>query len=78
MKKFQESDVFTNVIKAHPKVRVFTYNGNIYLNNSLEKVVKLNNFLQLPSGGGVIIDNAFLTEDGNFLITESGDYILIE
>jgi len=78
MKKFEESDIFYNTIKAYPKISLFTYDGSIYVNNTNNTEIKLNNFLQLPSGGGVIIDNALLTEDGNFLITESGDYILIE
>ena len=78
MKKFEESDIFYNSIKTHPKVSFFGYSGSIFYNNTNETVVKINDFLLLPSGTGVVIDNAFLTEDGNFLITESGDYILIE
>ena len=78
MKKFTENDIFINTIKAHPKLSFFCYNGKIYVDNSSKQTVKLNNFLQLPSGAGVTIDNALLAEDGSFLITESGDYILIE
>ena len=78
MKKFSESDIFVNVIKANPKVGFFCYNGKIYVNNTAKEKMFLNRFLQLPSGEVVTLDNVVLTEDGNFLITESGDYILIE
>jgi len=78
MKKFTENDIFINVVKAHPKLSFFCYNGKIYVDNSSKQTVKLNNFLQLPSGQVVALDNVLLTEGGDFLITESGDYILIE
>ena len=78
MKKFSESDIFVNVIKANPKVGFFCYNGKIYVNNTINQEIYLNDFFQQPSGEGVALDNVVLTEDGNFLITESGDYILIE
>jgi hypothetical protein len=46
MKKFEEGDIFVNKIKTHPKVKIFAYNGKIYINNTDEEVVKLNDFLQ--------------------------------
>jgi hypothetical protein len=46
MKKFEEGDIFVNKIKTHPKVKIFAYNGKIYVNNTDEEVVKLNDFLQ--------------------------------
>lgn len=78
MKKFTENDIFINTIRAHPRVSFFCYNGKVYIDNSSDQQVKLNDFLRLPSGVVVSLDNSLLTEDGNFLITESGDYILIE
>lgn len=78
MKKFEEGDIFKNNIKAYPKIKFFGYNGQIYNNSTAETEIKLNNFLQLPSGQVVALDNILLSEDGDFLITESGDYILIE
>lgn len=48
MKKFEDGDIFINTIKTHPKVSLFGYNGNIYINNTNETVVKLNDFLPEP------------------------------
>lgn len=48
MKKFEDGDIFVNTIKAHPKVSLFGYNGKIYINNTDETAVKLNDFLPEP------------------------------
>jgi hypothetical protein len=48
MKKFEENDIFINVIKAHPKVKLFCYDGKIYINNTEETEIKINDFLPEP------------------------------
>lgn len=45
MKKFEKSDVFFNIIKSHPQGKFFTYNGNMYINNTIQQSVQLSNFL---------------------------------
>lgn len=78
MKKFEKTDKFINVVKAHPKVTFFTYNGKIYVNNTKVDYEKINEFLTLR-GYGQVLDKLILTEDGFYsLITEDGDYIVIE
>jgi len=77
MKKFEEKDIFINKVKTHARVRFFCYNGKIYINNTEEQNLKMNNFLQ-SSDNLNLPDNGILSEDGNFLITEDGNYILIE
>ena len=44
LKKFEKSDVFVNVIKAYPKVRIFTHSGSMYYNNTDSGNVYVNNF----------------------------------
>lgn len=78
MKKFEENDIFINKVKTHAKVRFFCYRGKIYINNTQEENLKLNNFLQSSGSVTPSVDNIILLEDGNFLITEGGDYILLE
>lgn len=48
MKKFEDTDIFVNTIKTHPKVKLFCYNGKIYINNTNETNIKLNDFLPEP------------------------------
>lgn len=48
MKKFEEGDIFINKIKTHPKVRFFGYNGKIYINNTDQTALKMNDFLPEP------------------------------
>ena len=75
MKKFEEGDLFINRIKAYPKIRLVGYSGSIFINNEQETQIKLSDFLPIP----VPRDDALLTEEnGDLLITEDGDYLLIE
>ena len=78
LKKFESSDVFVNRIKAYPKVRIFTYSGSLYYNNSAvsDDGVKLFDFLMEP--GPVVPVTAIVTEDGQYLLSEDGQFILIE
>lgn len=78
MKKFEQKDIFINKVKTHARVRFFCYNGKIYINNTQEQSLKMNNFLQSSDERGKIPDNVIISEDGNLLITEDGNYILIE
>lgn len=81
LKKFESSDIFVNRIKAHPKVRVFTYSGNVYYNNDSisQDGVRLFDFLMepppeiIPAPAGTIT-----TEDGIYLLTEDGTFLIIE
>lgn len=78
MKKFEEGDILINTVKAHPKVRLLGYDGKIFVNNTAEVVARLNEFLQISAPGAPPITDAILTESGLFIITESGNYLLIE
>lgn len=72
MKKFEESDIFVNKIKTHPKIRLFGYAGSIYVDNTSDISVKLNDFA-IPEIDSII------TEQANFfLITEDGKHIIVE
>lgn len=48
MKKFEEGDILVNTVKAHPKVRLLGYDGKIFVKNTSEASVKLNEFLPEP------------------------------
>lgn len=48
MKKFKDGDIFVNSVKTYPKVKLFGYNGKIYINNTNETAVRLNDFLPEP------------------------------
>lgn len=48
MKKFKDGDIFVNSVKTYPKVKLFGYDGKIYINNTNETSVKLNDFLPEP------------------------------
>lgn len=81
LKKFEASDIFINRIKAYPRIRVFTYSGSMYYNNSAvsDDGVKINNFLMEPSFEQDLVPaGALSTEDGNFLLSEDGTFIIIE
>jgi len=71
MKKFEESDIFINKIKAHPKVRFFVYAGRVFIDNTSEESIKMNEYLQPEI-------SALLTESSLVLRTEDGKYIIIE
>jgi hypothetical protein len=82
LKKFESSDIFVNRIKAHPRVRVFTYSGSVYYNDSATSSdgVKLYDFLMEPSAssGSVVLPTTITTEDGIYLLTEDGEFIILE
>jgi hypothetical protein len=48
MKKFDQTDIFVNSVKTHPKVSLFGYNGRIIIDNTGETALKLNDFLPAP------------------------------
>lgn len=80
MKKFTQNDVFVNTIKAYPKVRFFVHSGSISYNDTTDSGVLLNDFLlSLPGPGTSIIPgDTLLTEAEDPILTEDGDYIVIE
>ena len=80
MKKFTENDIFVNTIKVYPKVRIFVYSGSVTYNDTKNSGVLLNDFLlSLPGPGTSLIpENAIAAEDGIVILTEDGDYIVIE
>lgn len=75
MKKFDKKDVFINTIKTYPKVKIFSNSGRFFY-NSEENGPKLNAFLYHLDKG--IPDGAILLEDSDTLMTEDGDFIIIE
>ena len=80
LKKFNNSDIFVNKIKTYPKVRVFTYSGSVYYNNSptTGSGVSLYDFLPEPQAPAPVLENLILLESGDNLVTEDGDNIIIE
>lgn len=78
MKKFEKGDILINTVKAHPKVRLLGYGGRIYINNTAEVVLRLNEFFQVVAPTIPPIIDAILTEAGLYVITENGDYLLTE
>lgn len=80
MKKFTENDIFVNTIKVYPKVRFFVHSGSVVYNDTKDSGVLLNDFLlSLPGPGTSLIpEGAITTEDGIVIITEDGEYIVIE
>lgn len=83
LKKFESSDIFVNRIKAHPRVRIFTYSGSVYYNNDSvsQDGVKLFDFLMEPvqsAPPSPVPAGVIITEDGQYLLTEDGTFIIIE
>jgi hypothetical protein len=82
LKKFESSDIFVNRIKAYPRVRVLTYSGSLYYNNDSfsQDGVKINDFLMEPTSvtPSPIPLTVLATEDGQYLLTEDGTFIIIE
>ena len=82
LKKFESSDLFVNRIKAYPRVRVFTYSGSMYYNNDSisQDGVKINDFLFEPIGiePNPVPLTVLATEDGEYLLTEDGNFIILE
>jgi hypothetical protein len=75
MKKFEDSDKFINVIKTHPKVKLFGHNGHIYVNNTNETTVKLNDFLPkiLSSESVESVESPNVLQDGLVLHLDAGN-----
>jgi hypothetical protein len=82
LKKFESNDLFVNRIKTYPKVRVFTYSGSMYYNNGAvpDDGVKLFDFLMEPQApeSPIVPVTTIATEDGQFLLTENSEFILVE
>jgi hypothetical protein len=80
LKKFEKSDIFVNRVKAYPKVRVFTYSGSVYYNNDSisQDGVRLYDFLMEPVAPSPVPTTVLSTEDGDYLLTEDGTFIVIE
>jgi len=78
MKKFEEGDILINTIKAHPKTRLLGYGGQIYVDNTAEIVVRLNQFFQVAAPSIPPILNAILTESGIYITTEGGIYLITD
>ena len=80
MKKFTQNDVFVNTIKVYPKVRFFVHSGSVSYNDTKDSGVLLNDFLlSLPGPGASTIPvDAILAENEDPILTEDGDYIIIE
>lgn len=80
LKKFEQSDVFVNRIKAYPKVRIFTHSGSMYYNDSNSGNVYLNNFLSQELQIPVIpvVETLMTTENDDFLTTEGDDILIID
>lgn len=68
LKKFNSNDIFLNRVKTYPKVSVLVHAGNIYYNDD----AKIYDFLPEPN-----ISFAILNENGCYLLTEDGYYILL-
>lgn len=80
MKKFTENDIIVNTIKVYPKVRFFVHSGSVSYNDTKNTGVFLNDFLYQESIVNIetIPAGSLLLEDGDTLMTEDGDYIIIE
>jgi hypothetical protein len=83
LKKFERNDIFVNRIKTYPKVRVFTYSGSMYYNNETisQDGARLFDFLMEPVSAGPpspVPSTVLVTEDGEYLLTEDGTFIIIE
>ena len=82
LKKFENGDLFVNRIKAYPRVRVFTYSGSMYYNNDSisQDGVKINDFLFEPVANepSPVPLTVLATEDGEYLLTEDGTFIILE
>jgi hypothetical protein len=81
-RELDSSAIFVNRIKAYPRVRVLTYSGSLYYNNDSfsQDGVKINDFLMEPTSvtPSPIPLTVLATEDGQYLLTEDGTFIIIE
>lgn len=72
MKKFQNSEIFVNRIKAYPKVKIFLNNGKSYYNGDLnDGNIYFQDILRDPL-------DAIATESEIFLITQYGNILITE
>jgi hypothetical protein len=81
MKKFQQKDIFTNTLKTYPKVKIFSSNGRIFYKSvtTNENGPVINDFLLgLSSGDEIPVGTLFVESTPDPLITEDGEYIVIE
>jgi len=79
MKKFENSEIFYSSIKTHPRVRFFCYDGKIYYNNTAQENLYLSKFLLLESETASGLPyGSILTDTSEAILTEDGDYLLIE
>lgn len=79
MKKFESSELFYSSIKAHPRIRFFCYDGKIYVNDTTEEYLKLSSFLLLEEQEQTELpEGSILTENLELLLTEDGNYLIIE
>lgn len=84
MKKFTENDIFVNTIKVHPKVRFFAHSGSITYNDTKNSGVLLNDFLLgldfqvSPIPEGALFTDALPGDTEEPILTEDGEYIIIE
>lgn len=78
LKKFEKSDVFVNVIKAYPKVRIFTHSGSMYYNNTDSGNVYVNNFLSIEPPAVPVEEFLINTESDDILTTEDDNTLIID
>lgn len=78
MKKFERNEILNNTIKVYPKIKIFSYCGKHYYNNEAENGPLLNNFLTLEAEVSEVPPGALQTESEQALLTEDGDFIIIE
>lgn len=58
LKRFEKNDIFKNVVKANPRFELKISSGLLYVNNSLERNVSINNLLiPIPAVGGACVDS---------------------
>lgn len=90
MKKFKDGDIFYNVIKAYPKVRLFCNAGQGRYGK--QNYPPASSGIPIESAGlfehinpvyagpssGIEINNWILAENGDFLLAENGDNLILE
>lgn len=78
LKKFEKSDIFVNVIKTYPKVRIFTHSGSMYYNNTDSGNIYLNNFLSQEPPVIPVEEVLITAENDDVLTTEDDDILIID
>ena len=90
MKKFKDGDIFYNIIRCYPKVEFFSNGGVVHFNRQNYPAItspvpveslalfELVNPIQLILDTSEIPDGSLLAENGDSLLTQGGDFILIE